>query len=263
MCLHQRHGPFQYENMDSIRRILAGMDSITLGEMGDYALMNRVDTKYVFNVNQLADALESISNDYRVLSIADSSLLAYETLYYDTPEHFHYLQHHNGRVNRSKYRMRRYVETDLCFLEVKKKNNKGRTKKQRIAIEQIEHALSESSQEYLRTTADVDCQMLPQLWCEFSRITLVGKAIKERVTLDLNLAFRHDGSQNEFSDIVITEVKQSKVDRSSPFREAMKDQGIREMRISKYCLGCTTLKPHLKRNRFKPRLKAVQKIAGR
>ena len=43
-----------------------------------------------------------------------------------------YHRHHIGRSNRFKVRSRRYVESDLCFFEVKYRNNKGRTIKNRI-----------------------------------------------------------------------------------------------------------------------------------
>ena len=38
-----------------------------------------------------------------------------------------FLDHHNRRVNRNKIRFREYVGSNLTFLEVKTKNNKGKT----------------------------------------------------------------------------------------------------------------------------------------
>lgn len=249
--------------MDTVRHILATMDTIGLEQMNACALMNRVDTKYVFGVDHLSSILESIAFDYQVLNVGSSALSQYETLYFDTRDHQCYLQHHNGKLNRHKYRMRRYVASGLCFLEVKTKNNKGRTKKERVAVDNIEPTLSPSSLEYLREFIGADTNLLPQLWCEFWRITLVALERQERTTLDVGLVFSHDGKRYELPDIVIAEVKQPKLDRCSPIRTAFKRQGVQEMRVSKYCLGCIYLKPYLKHNRFKTKLNAIHKIAYR
>jgi hypothetical protein len=42
-------------------------------------------------------------------------------LYFDTDSKRFYHDHHNGKVKRTKIRMRNYVESNLTFLEIKKK----------------------------------------------------------------------------------------------------------------------------------------------
>ena len=249
--------------MDSVRHILDQMQSIRLEAMGRYALMNRVDTKYVFSVSQLADVLKSVSSEYRVLSVNSLTVSPYETLYFDTHDHRHYLHHHNRRKNRRKYRMRRYVASDLSFLEVKSKDNKGRSKKDRTVIDRIEPTLSESAKQYFREITGTESELLAQLLVEFSRITLVSPKHLERTTLDVGLAFSHDDARHEWPGVAIAEVKQPELDRNSPLRTALKSHGIRPMRVSKYCLGCISLKPHLKYNRFKRKLNTIHKIAER
>ena len=248
--------------MESIKQILARMDTITLGEMDACALMNRVDTKYVFDVGTFSEILEKVAPDYRVLSVTDSRFASYENLYFDTPEHHCYFQHHNGKLNRHKCRVRRYVDSDLCFLEVKSKNNKGRTAKERVAINRFEHTLSDSSREYVGQITGNESHWLPQMWSRFSRITLVSSPHLERATFDVDLNFSHNGSRREFPGIVIAEIKQQKRNRKSPLLQVMKRQGLRETRISKYCLGCIALKPHLKHNRFKRKLNTINRIAS-
>ena len=68
----------------------------------------------------------------QVKALSDGKLIHdYKSLYYDTEDWKFYLDHHNGRVNRNKIRFREYVGSKLTFLEIKLKNNKGKTIKKR------------------------------------------------------------------------------------------------------------------------------------
>src|SRR5438105_3236213 len=100
--------------------------------MDGVKLMNRTDTKFTFNLDQFEDILSDIIENYYVLEIDGKRISRYKTLYYDTTKLNLYIKHHNGELNRYKIRHRSYVESDIGFLEVKFKNNKGRTIKDRI-----------------------------------------------------------------------------------------------------------------------------------
>ncbi|QEG36365.1 polyphosphate polymerase domain-containing protein [Bythopirellula goksoeyrii] len=237
------------------------MDPISLAEMDSHALMNRIDTKYVLGIAHLPELLESIRYSYRVLCIEAVRLSPYSTLYFDTPGHECYRQHHNGKLNRHKFRIRQYQSSGTCFLEVKAKNNKGRTKKQRIAIDRFEESLSPSSRSFIEAVTGYFPELIPQLWSSFSRITLVNRNQPERVTLDLDLAFSDGDTRRSMPNIIIAEVKQEFDDRRSPMREHLRRHHVRQMRVSKYCLGTVLLKPHLKCNLFKSKLHSISKIA--
>ena len=58
----------------------------------------------------------------------------YKSLYFDTEDRKFYNDHHNQRVNRYKVRYREYVDSGLVFLEIKCKNNKGKTIKKRLML---------------------------------------------------------------------------------------------------------------------------------
>ncbi len=237
------------------------METISLAEMDAHALMNRVDTKYVLGVNHLQSLLETIEPFYRVLSVDSVRLTPYKTLYFDTPDYKFYLQHHNGKLNRRKIRIRQYQSSGACFLEVKAKNNKGRTDKQRIAIDGFEETLSESSRQFIEEVSGSSPELTPQLKSSFSRITLVSRLQPERVTFDLGLVFSHLDEQREMQNIIIAEVKQEYDNFRSPMREYLRRIYIRPMRVSKYCLGSALLKPNLKSNLFKYKLNSIRKIA--
>ena len=115
------------EPIKQIDEKLAQFDPITLEEMSGIRLMNRIDTKFLVNVNELPTLLEMAKKDYYVQEIASKRKAFYRTLYFDTPTAKMFTIHQNGKMNRQKVRIREYVESNLEFLEVKKKNNKGRT----------------------------------------------------------------------------------------------------------------------------------------
>jgi hypothetical protein len=105
---------------------------ISLEEMTGIRLMKRMDRKYVFRSALLGEFLSMVQNDYYVQETGFRTVFNYDTVYYDTSDYCMYTAHQNGKLNRLKVRTREYVDSNLCFLEVKKKNNKGRTNKRRI-----------------------------------------------------------------------------------------------------------------------------------
>ncbi len=249
--------------MTSVEDIMGSFQSISLAEMDRVALMDRNDTKYVFGRKQLPALLESMAEDYQALSVENIRLSPYSTLYFDTPRQDFFLQHHNGKLNRHKIRMRKYLASNLTFLEVKAKNNRGRTIKQRMQIEDFEEAMSLKSLDFLRSVVGILPELVPQLRSFFSRITLVHRTQPERVTFDLDIDFSHGNQTKHWPKIAIAEVKRESDFRNSPALKILRQLRIRPMRVSKYCLGSVLLKPKLKYNRFKPKLIAIQKIANR
>jgi hypothetical protein len=247
--------------MPTFQQIVNTMDPVSLADMDSHALMNRVDTKYVLSAKCLPELLESVGHAYRVLSVETIRLSPYSTLYFDTHDHECYRQHHNGKLNRRKFRIRQYQSSGACFLEVKAKNNKGRTKKRRIPLDRIEESLSSSSRDFIVSVTGTLPELTPQLWSSFSRITLVNRHQPERATLDLDLTFSAGNVQRSMPCIIIAEIKQERDDRRSPLREHLRQQRFRPMRVSKYCLGTALLKPHLKSNLFKSKLRAIHKLA--
>ncbi len=241
--------------------IVDSMDAISLAEMDiSNSLMNRVDTKYVLNGGSLSCLIERIAPCYRVLTVMGKRLSPYSTLYFDGPNHECFLQHHNGKLNRYKIRQREYLSTKSCFLEVKQKSNKGRTEKRRIPIQANVGTFSEESLEFLQSIFGNRPNVIPQLWTFFSRITLVHRHCPERVTFDCDLNFRFDENDRQLPGTVIAEIKQTYDNRHSPIREQLRYLGIRPLRVSKYCLGSMLLKPHLKYNRFKSKLRTIERI---
>ena len=235
-------------------------ESITLSEMDNVKLMNRTDTKFSFSVNYLPEILSRMRNFYKVLEIDNERVHSYRSLYYDTDDRKFYLDHHNQRVNRNKVRFREYVGSKLTYLEIKHKNNKGKTIKKRTKVNNIPKVLNEREQEYIKKIIGSPLQLSAKQWINFSRITFVHKKQKERMTMDIDLTYMNEVESGDLKNIIIAEVKQERVSRSSDFMRIAKEMSILPMRISKYCISALSLNPKLKSNRFKEKLLFINKL---
>lgn len=246
--------------MEIIADILEGFEPISLKEMDSVKLMNRVDTKYMFLINQLPGILNDLQPDFRVLEVNRTRLSRYETLYFDTEGHNLYLNHHNGRSNRFKVRKRRYLESGISFFEIKIKNNKGRTQKERIRQKESPETISGISAQLLHEVTALSPEMIrPALWILFSRITLVNKQLTVRLTIDVGLNYRLGDKKKAYPELAIAELKQDFMAKS-PLKEIMHKYHILDTSISKYCLGIISLNENIKHNNFKPKLLRLNKL---
>ena len=237
------------------------IDPISLKEMDTVALMNRTDTKYLLSFEQLTEVLEEVSGHYRILDIKGVRRNHYQSEYYDTPDFYFYKRHHSGKKNRLKIRKRRYVESDISFLEVKFKSNKGRTEKDRMKLAELNLELSPENIQYIHDTSHFEDQLEPKLMNTFERITLVDQALPERITIDCYLSFEMGENKLQIPDLVIIEAKQERQNRHSIFLSALKKRLIRPESMSKYCLG-VALMTDQKSNMFKEKIRRIKKLTN-
>jgi hypothetical protein len=247
--------------MSKIETILQNFKSISLAEMDRVKLMNRTDTKFAFSIEKFQEFLADLSQYYDALEIANTRTPHYESLYFDDDQFSFFKDHHNGKTNRFKVRIRKYVESEILFLEVKHKF-KGRTDKKRIPANGFDEVFDEKQLQFLTKQLQAESQLMPTMWNSFQRITLINKTLNERLTFDFNINFHHQNTERNFNNLVIAELKQEDLDRNSPFYVLMKKQQIRPYRLSKYCLGSIEIygENQLKFNRFKKKLLHLKKI---
>ena len=237
------------------------MSSITLEEMKSIRLMNRIDTKYLTTLPVLEQLLHLAGPEYRVQEANGQRILPYYTLYYDTPDYAMFLAHQNGKMNRQKVRVRSYLSSGDHFLEVKNKNNKGRTHKKRIGIEAVNIKTSlcqEFLERILRYPVASLCEGLEN---QFNRITLVNHRMTERLTIDTQLEFHHlhTDKRCNLENLVVIELKRDG-NTFSPVREMLRDLHVHPAGFSKYCMGSVLTNSTLKYNRFKPKLRALERL---
>lgn len=250
---------------DDIKNILSEFQAITLGEMEGVKLMNRVDTKFIINNSRLPFLLQAAASRYFVLEIDGQRQTPYSTIYFDTDDLIMYTMHHNGKKDRFKVRMRVYENSGQSFLEVKRKNNKGRTNKRRIEIQKEqfnEMEFKEDNLDFMLQRVPYSPESLkPVLQNFFQRITLVDNNLTERITIDIGLKFRNveTDSMVPMDELIIIEIKQDGA-LKSVFRTFLEQMHVFPGSMSKYCLGMVMVMPGIKYNRFKNKIRKINKI---
>lgn len=244
--------------MDSI---ISLFQPISLSEMSGVKLMNRTDTKFVTTLTMLRQLLQMAQTDYYVQEIDGQRNMLYDTTYFDTDHYDMYNVHQHGHSNRQKIRFRTYVSSNLQFMEVKTKNNHGRTKKKRIEVSDMD-LHDDVKREFLGRTLryDIDC-LMPHMHNYFQRITLVNKGKTERLTIDTQLQFNNivSGQHKDMGELVIIELKRDGM-VYSPVLQMLRDLHIHPHGFSKYCMGAAMTNDSLPVNRFKEKLRDVDRI---
>ncbi|MCC5924811.1 MAG: polyphosphate polymerase domain-containing protein [Crocinitomicaceae bacterium] len=249
--------------MEGIKNILNDLRSITLEEMQEVQLQNRIDTKFIFHQHLLPEVLHQMSVNYAVLRIENQRISEYESLYFDTENLQFYLDHHNKKNHRIKVRKRHYKSNGLTFFEIKEKRA-GRTIKKRIPTHEFSATLSNEEKSFLKQEWGKELHLQATIKNHYQRITLVDNAKTERITLDLHVGFVNQNKRAYIDNIVIAELKQGSINRNSVFFELMRKMNIIPFRVSKYCVGSLLLVAEntLKYNRFKRKLLKLKKIAN-
>ena len=242
---------------------LEGFRGHCLAEQMQARLMNRVDTKFLVPAYLLDACLRGLEYHYSILEIDGRRRFTYDTLYFDTPERQLYLDHHNGKLNRFKLRIRHYRETGDSFLEVKKKNNRERTIKNRLPLTSQTVASSRVVPFLEEQLGRPVAGMLPALFVGYRRMTFMSARGTERITVDTGLGF-HSADRRSglcLPDVAVFEVKYDRKVPYSPFLERLGQLGCRPVQFSKYCIGTSLLFGHeCKTNRFKPLLRRLHGI---
>lgn len=241
------------------------MGRISLDEMDSIRLMNRIDTKFVTSVGKLVEILrEAAIQGYRACEIEGQVITRYYSVYYDTPELRMYTAHETGRKVRQKIRVRTYLISGDTYLEVKNKNNHGRTKKKRIALpedERMDFSADTAASEWLQGHSWYTAtEIRPTCTTEFNRITLVNGAKTERLTIDFDLHFHNFTTRlnADLGDAVIIELKQDGR-AASQMKEILRSRGIRPYSASKYCLGVALTDPGVRSGRLKGKIHHISK----
>lgn len=244
-------------------KTLSRLKPVRLAAMDCVNFMNRTDTKYLFPTSRLGELIDNLQGRYKVLEIQKLKIQLYSTTYFDTPEFLFYYQHVNGHLERHKVRLRTYESTGESFLEVKTKNNKSRTIKNRLSDCLFSGSLINSNADFIKEHSSVDPTVLkPVLINRFIRVTLISFATIERITIDFNLSFT-DFNSGKFIDmpyLAVAELKKEGHSVASTFNVVLKNMGIYPSGFSKYCIGSAILNDSLRKNILKPKLLKLKKI---
>lgn len=265
MTDHPTHPSHPIQRPDDPASLYGGFRSISLeGLNAKAAMLERLDNKYVIQGAVLRRLLPPLAQAFDVLEIDGRRSFTYETCYFDDPERRSYHDHHQGRRQRMKVRVRRYVDAGLCFVEVKLKDRRGITVKKRLACspERIDR-LDEAALAHVRHCHQAlygrpfDRLLEPVLQMRYQRATLVAREGGERMTIDTGIQFfGHGEPRATGSDIFIVETK-------SAHGHGLADAILRAHHqhptngCSKYCVGMSATGAVHKFNRFRPALRKL------
>ena len=244
-----------------IQNLLDKLQTVSLPELDKVKLLDRQDTKFVFNQIQLPLILGKIRPFYKILEISNDLVFNYATTYFDTDDFLFYNQHHNENRKRFKVRLRKYSSNSNLYFEIKIKNNKNRTIKKRLLVDEMNKGLGEKEEDLVSKIIGLPPnQLKSKLNIQFTRMTLADNSFSERLTIDTSLSVKNGTGSKIFDQLVISEIKQRKYNPKSNFIQILRDLTIPEMRFSKYCMGMLHVNKRIKYNRFKPKLLQINKI---
>lgn len=241
--------------MSGEEQILRQFEPVGLEDISAVRLLDRIDTKYTFHESWFPEVLMRIMQDYYVLTIASMPYQEYNTVYFDTPDRSMYTAHHNGKLNRYKVRKRIYLNSDIAFVEVKFKDNKGKTSKRRILTRNFDQTLNDEEKIFLKDQIPFNPDTLTvSAGNSFKRITLVNKDKTERATLDFDIRLICDKGEQEMQNLIVAEIKRDKYAYNSKIAQTLESMKITSSSMSKYCMAVAYLGDQIKQNRFKEQL---------
>lgn len=253
--------------LSHISQHVEALPPITLDEMKSIRLMNRTDQKYLTNLSTLDRLLQMVEGKYRAQVVNGKRICGYATTYFDQEgNHSMFRQHETGHKPRTKVRVRTYLESDLTFLEVKKKDNHGKTAKTRIQVPSLDAVTKQGEgADFVDQATGLDLKNLhPVVSNRFKRITLVNMDMTERLTIDFDIRFKCHASGEEctMDQVVVIELKRDGR-APSPILPILRQLRIKPSGFSKYCIGASVTGAQPRINRFKKRLVKIRKVADK
>ena len=263
----------------------------TLAELNSAAgLLTRVDRKYLVPASCAQELVDGLAPHARALTIDGRRRFSYASTYFDTPALEAFMLTARKRRRRFKVRTRTYLDTGLCFLEVKTRGARGTTVKRRMGYHPDDASrLTGSGRAFVAAclastgvagpaaARDVAAVLRPVLATTYERTTLHLPRAEARATIDTALTWRRltPGVRTRTAGVAgapqalrpahltaaidggepvavagLAVVETKNPATPSPADRALWDAGHRPARISKYATGMALLHPELPANRW-------------
>ena len=179
----------------------------SLAELNDAAgLLTRVDRKYLVPLERAQELVGGLSSEAQVLEIDGRRRFSYASTYFDTPGLEAFMLTARKRRRRFKVRTRTYLDSGLCFLEVKTRGARGTTVKRRMGYHPDDASrLTGSGRAFVAAclastgvagpaaARDVAAVLRPVLATTYERTTLHLPRAEARATIDTALTWRRLG----------------------------------------------------------------------
>ena len=176
----------------------------SLAELNDAAgLLTRVDRKYLVPLERAQELVGGLSSEARVLEIDGRRRFSYASTYFDTPGLEAFMLTARKRRRRFKVRTRTYLDSGLCFLEVKTRGARGTTVKRRMGYHPddasrltgpgrafVAACLASTGATGPAAAREVAAALRPVLATTYERTTLHLPDAEARATIDTVLTWR-------------------------------------------------------------------------
>lgn len=227
------------------------LQTVTLDELCALPdLQTRIDRKYVVPHQDATWLLGGLTG-HAALEIGDRTALAYESVYFDTPDLACFRAAAHGRRHRFKVRTRTYLDTRVCLVEAKTAGSRGETVKRRAPYPFADRGgLLDEARLVLEEWLGPELpELVPTLVTTYWRTTFVDRSTGSRITLDADVrATTTDGRSSAVCHGLLVETKTTGA--ATPTDRLLWAHGIRPARISKYAVGLAALTPELRANRW-------------
>ena len=184
-----------------------GIDTITLAELNSEAsLLTRIDRKYLVPPGATQEVVNHLAPRAQVLQIDGLRHFRYASTYFDTPGLDAYFLAARKRRRRYKIRTRTYLDSGLCFLEVKTCGARGSTVKRRMGYHAddasrltgpgrafVAACLAGAGVTGSAAAREVAAALRPVLATTYERTTLHLPRAEARATIDTALTWRRLG----------------------------------------------------------------------
>ena len=180
------------------------LTTTTLAELNSAAgLLTRVDRKYLVPLKSAQELVDGLAPDARVLAIDEQRRFSYASTYFDTPGLEAFMLAARKRRRRFKVRTRTYLDSGLCFLEVKTCGARGSTVKRRMGYHAddasrltgpgrafVAACLAGAGVTGSAAAREVAAALRPVLATTYERTTLHLPRAEARATIDTALTWR-------------------------------------------------------------------------
>ena len=180
------------------------LTTTTLAELNSAAgLLTRVDRKYLVPLTCAQNLVDGLAPHARVLAIDERRRFSYTSTYFDTPGLEAFMLAARKRRRRFKVRTRTYLDSGLCFLEVKTCGARSSTVKRRMGYyaDDASHltgpgrafvaaCLAGAGVTGSAAAREVAAALRPVLTTTYERTTLHLPRAEARATIDTALTWR-------------------------------------------------------------------------
>ena len=180
------------------------LTTTTLAELNSAAgLLTRVDRKYLVPLTCAQNLVDGLAPHARVLAIDERRRFSYTSTYFDTPGLEAFMLAARKRRRRFKVRTRTYLDSGLCFLEVKTCGARSSTVKRRMGYYAddasrltgpgrafVAACLAGAGVTGSAAAREVAAALRPVLTTTYERTTLHLPRAEARATIDTALTWR-------------------------------------------------------------------------